>query len=77
MVGLAAAQQIKPCTLELGGKSPIIVLPDADIDKAVTDAHHVSAIAVAAPCAVPATPATSQWVGGTGPWPATLAAPDS
>lgn len=40
LVGLAAAAQIKPCTLELGGKSPIIVLPDADIDKAVTDAHH-------------------------------------
>ncbi|MGI9291767.1 MAG: aldehyde dehydrogenase [Gammaproteobacteria bacterium] len=30
-----AARQIKPITMELGGKSPQIVLPDADIDLAV------------------------------------------
>lgn len=31
----AAAQLIKPVTLELGGKSPIIVFDDADVEKAV------------------------------------------
>jgi aldehyde dehydrogenase (NAD+) len=30
-----AAEQIKPVSLELGGKSPNIVFPDADIEKAV------------------------------------------
>ncbi|KXZ48141.1 hypothetical protein GPECTOR_30g237 [Gonium pectorale] len=39
LVGRAAAEQLKPCTLELGGKSPIIVCPDVDVDKAVADAH--------------------------------------
>lgn len=31
----ASARLIRPVTLELGGKSPMIVLPDCDIDKAV------------------------------------------
>ncbi|KIC07410.1 hypothetical protein RA19_24060 [Leisingera sp. ANG-M1] len=31
----AAAKQVKPIVMELGGKSPQIVLPDADIDLAV------------------------------------------
>lgn len=31
----ASAKLIRPVTLELGGKSPMIVLPDCDIDKAV------------------------------------------
>ncbi|KAK2965139.1 hypothetical protein RJ640_005302 [Escallonia rubra] len=31
----AAAQLVKPITLELGGKSPIVVFEDVDIDKAV------------------------------------------
>lgn len=30
----AAAQQVKPVTLELGGKSPILVFEDVDLDKA-------------------------------------------
>lgn len=30
----AAAQMVKPVTLELGGKSPIVVFEDADLDKA-------------------------------------------
>lgn len=31
----AAANKIVPVTLELGGKSPLIVCPDADLDHAV------------------------------------------
>ncbi len=34
-VAEAMAQQVKPCTLELGGKSAIVVFPDCDIEKAV------------------------------------------
>uniref|UniRef100_A0A5B6ZSB3 Aldehyde dehydrogenase domain-containing protein n=1 Tax=Davidia involucrata TaxID=16924 RepID=A0A5B6ZSB3_DAVIN len=36
---LAARSNLKPVTLELGGKSPFIVCEDADIDKAVELAH--------------------------------------
>ncbi|GMN45851.1 hypothetical protein TIFTF001_015041 [Ficus carica] len=36
---LAARSNLKPVTLELGGKSPFIVCDDADIDKAVEFAH--------------------------------------
>jgi len=34
LVGELASRQLKPCTLELGGKSPQIVFPDADLDRA-------------------------------------------
>ncbi|KAK4477396.1 hypothetical protein RD792_016617 [Penstemon davidsonii] len=36
---LAAKSNLKPVTLELGGKSPLIVCEDADVDKAVETAH--------------------------------------
>ncbi|KAE8023440.1 hypothetical protein FH972_009132 [Carpinus fangiana] len=36
---MAAKSNLKPVTLELGGKSPFIVCEDADIDKAVELAH--------------------------------------
>eukprot|EP00160_Parvularia_atlantis_P013952 Unigene3199_Nuclearia_a/m.9803 Unigene3199_Nuclearia_a/g.9803 ORF Unigene3199_Nuclearia_a/g.9803 Unigene3199_Nuclearia_a/m.9803 type:complete len:497 (+) Unigene3199_Nuclearia_a:29-1519(+) len=36
----AATSNLKKVTLELGGKSPLIVLPDADIDDAVEKAHQ-------------------------------------
>ncbi|MCO5972227.1 aldehyde dehydrogenase [Actinoallomurus soli] len=34
-IGAAAAEKIMPVSLELGGKSPTIVFPDADLDQAV------------------------------------------
>ncbi|TFJ85075.1 hypothetical protein NSK_003499 [Nannochloropsis salina CCMP1776] len=36
----AAESNMKKVTLELGGKSPFIICEDADIDRAVSDAHH-------------------------------------
>jgi acyl-CoA reductase-like NAD-dependent aldehyde dehydrogenase len=34
-----AASKVKHVTLELGGKSPLVVMPDADLDKAAKAAH--------------------------------------
>lgn len=35
-----AAEGIKPVTLELGGKSPVVICEDADLDEAVEIAHE-------------------------------------
>ena len=35
IIAIRAAQNLKPCLLELGGKAPLVVLEDADIDEAV------------------------------------------
>lgn len=35
-----AAENVVPVTLELGGKSPFVVCPDADLDAAVECAHQ-------------------------------------
>ncbi|KIZ05750.1 aldehyde dehydrogenase (NAD+) [Monoraphidium neglectum] len=37
-IGAQTAHALKPCTLELGGKSPVIVCPDVDVEQAVKDA---------------------------------------
>ncbi|KAM0910738.1 hypothetical protein ACQ4PT_013969 [Festuca glaucescens] len=37
---LSARSNLKPVTLELGGKSPFIVMDDADVDQAVELAHR-------------------------------------
>lgn len=39
VLGMAAKSNLKPVTLELGGKSPFIICEDADVDKAVELAH--------------------------------------
>jgi len=41
-VYLAAAEGIKPVVLELGGKNPMILFEDADLDRASTDALDAS-----------------------------------
>ena len=41
-VGEACARQLIPCTLELGGKDPMIVLADANIERAANHAAYYS-----------------------------------
>ncbi|MFJ4200844.1 aldehyde dehydrogenase family protein [Streptomyces sviceus] len=39
-VAARAGERLMPCSLELGGKDALIVLPDADIERAVDVALH-------------------------------------
>jgi len=38
IIAEVCGRHLKPCTLELGGKAPLIILPDADLDLAVSAA---------------------------------------
>lgn len=40
IVSMAASSTLKRCSLELGGKSPLVVFDDADLDEAVEIAHN-------------------------------------
>lgn len=44
LIQCLAAKHIKRVSLELGGKSPLIIFPDADLDKAVLVAHSMCII---------------------------------
>ena len=39
-IGATCGRELKRCTLELGGKSPNIILPDADLEQAVKGAYE-------------------------------------
>lgn len=42
VIAAVAAKHLKPCLLELGGKSPLVILDDADVDQAVLAANFGS-----------------------------------
>ena len=46
IVYAAASKKLVPVTLELGGKSPMIVMEDADLEQAVTGAIRVGNMVV-------------------------------
>jgi phenylacetaldehyde dehydrogenase len=54
----AAVGNLKKVTLELGGKSPSIVFPDADLDRATSSMRRSM---IAWSTASPASPRTSRW----------------
>jgi len=49
-VAAAAAERLVPCTLELGGKAPVIVAEDADLDEAVAGATFAAFVAAGQTC---------------------------
>jgi len=68
LVMRAAAENLVPCTLELGGKSPAVIAPDFPIDKAATRILSASASTRGRPASPPT---TSSFRGGrkTPSWP--------
>ncbi|HAS61563.1 MAG TPA: coniferyl-aldehyde dehydrogenase [Vibrio sp.] len=53
LVAEQAARNLTPVTLELGGKSPVIIAPDADIDKAVDAVLMAKSINAGQICVAP------------------------
>lgn len=49
-VAAAAAERLVPCTLELGGKAPVIVAEDVDIDEAAAGAAFAAFVAAGQTC---------------------------
>lgn len=49
-VAAAAAQRLIPCTLELGGKAPVIIAEDADLEEAVAGAVFAAFVAAGQTC---------------------------
>lgn len=52
-VMLAAAENLTPVTLELGGKSPVIVAPDANLDRVATSVAHAKLFNAGQTCIAP------------------------
>jgi acyl-CoA reductase-like NAD-dependent aldehyde dehydrogenase len=49
-VAAAAAQRLVPCTLELGGKTPVIVFEDCDLNEAAAGATFAAFVAAGQTC---------------------------
>ncbi len=49
-VAAAAAERLVPCTLELGGKAPVIITEDADLQEAVAGATFAAFVAAGQTC---------------------------
>lgn len=50
IVAAAAARRLVPCTLELGGKTPVVVFDSADLDEAVAGALFAGFVAAGQTC---------------------------
>ncbi|MAC80518.1 MAG: betaine-aldehyde dehydrogenase [Rhodobacteraceae bacterium] len=50
IVAKAAAERMVPCTLELGGKTPVVVFESADVDEAVAGALFAGFVAAGQTC---------------------------
>ncbi|MFE3543963.1 coniferyl aldehyde dehydrogenase [Nocardia sp. NPDC059177] len=53
LVGRAAAENLVPVTLELGGKNPVVVAPDADLDRAARRIAHARMVNGGQVCVCP------------------------
>jgi len=50
IVAAAAARRLVPCTLELGGKTPVVVFDSADLDEAIAGALFAGFVAAGQTC---------------------------